>query len=225
MGLKIGRSGGKMKFFIDTANVDEIREAAKLGVLDGVTTNPTLLSREKGSFRDTLREICSIVPGPVSAEVVSLDAEGMVKEGKDLVKIAENIIIKVPCTMEGVKAIGMFNAEGIDTNATLCFSANQGLLVAKAGATYVSPFVGRLDDVGQPGMDLIVDLVDIYNNYSFATQIIVASIRSVQHVYESALIGADVATIPFKVISQLIKHPLTDKGIESFLADWEKVEK
>lgn len=214
-----------MKFFIDTANVDEIREAAKLGLLDGVTTNPTLLSREKGSFRDTLKEICSIVPGPVSAEVVSLDADGMVKEGKDLVKIAENIIIKVPCTSEGIKAIGMFNADGIKTNATLCFSANQGLLVAKAGATYVSPFVGRLDDVGQPGMDLIVDLVDIYNNYSFATQVIVASIRSVQHVYESALIGADVATIPFKVISQLIKHPLTDKGIESFLADWEKVEK
>ncbi|MBN2183884.1 MAG: fructose-6-phosphate aldolase [Candidatus Krumholzibacteriota bacterium] len=214
-----------MKFFIDTANVGEIREAAKLGLLDGVTTNPTLLSREKGSFRDTLKEICSIVPGPVSAEVVSLDADGMFEEGKDLVKIAENIIIKVPCTTEGVKVIGMFNAEGIKTNATLCFSANQGLLVAKAGATYVSPFVGRLDDVGQPGMDLIADLVDIYNNYSFATQIIVASIRSVQHVYESALIGADVATIPFKVISQLIKHPLTDKGIESFLADWEKVEK
>ncbi|MBN2071750.1 MAG: fructose-6-phosphate aldolase [Candidatus Krumholzibacteriota bacterium] len=214
-----------MKFFIDTANVDEIKEAAKLGLLDGVTTNPTLLSREKGSFRETLREICSIVPGPVSAEVVSLDAGGMVKEGKDLTTIADNIIIKVPCTTEGIKAIGMFKAEGIETNATLCFSANQGLLVAKAGATYVSPFVGRLDDVGQPGMELIADLVDIYNNYSFATQIIVASIRSVQHVYESALLGADVATIPFKVISQLIKHPLTDKGIESFLADWEKVEK
>ncbi len=214
-----------MKFFIDTANVDQIREAAKLGLLDGVTTNPTLLSREKGSFRETLKEICSLVPGPVSAEVVSLDADGMVKEGKDLVKIAENIIIKVPCTTEGIKAIGMFCEEGIQTNATLCFSANQGLLVAKAGATYVSPFVGRLDDVGQPGMDLVADLVDIYNNYSFATEIIVASIRSVQHVYESALLGADVATIPFKVISQLIKHPLTDKGIESFLADWEKVEK
>ena len=214
-----------MKFFIDTANVEQIREAAKLGLLDGVTTNPTLLSREKGSFRETLKEICSIVPGPVSAEVVSLDADGMVKEGKDLVKIAENIIIKVPCTTEGIKAIGIFCEEGIKTNATLCFSANQGLLVAKAGATYVSPFVGRLDDVGHPGMDLIADLVDIYNNYSFATQIIVASIRSVQHVYESALLGADVATIPFKVISQLIKHPLTDKGIESFLADWEKVEK
>lgn len=214
-----------MKFFIDTANVKEIREANELGLLDGVTTNPTLLSREKGAFRETLKEICSIVDGPVSAEVVSLDAEGMVKEGKELCKIADNIIIKVPCTTEGIKAINGFNAEGIETNATLCFSANQGLLVAKAGATYVSPFVGRLDDIGQPGMDLIGDLVTIYNNYSVATQIIVASIRSVQHVYESALLGADVATIPFKVIAQLIKHPLTDTGIENFLKDWEKVEK
>lgn len=214
-----------MKFFIDTANIAEIREAAKLGLLDGVTTNPTLLSREKGLFRETLREICSIVDGPVSAEVVSLEAEGMVKEGRDLCKIADNIIIKVPCITEGIKAIGMFRAEGIQTNATLCFSANQGLLVAKAGATYVSPFVGRLDDVGQPGMDLIADLVTIYGNYAFATEIIVASIRSVQHVYESALLGADVATIPFKVIAQLVKHPLTDAGVKSFLSDWEKVEK
>ncbi len=196
-----------------------------MGLLDGVTTNPTLLSREKGLFRETLREICSIVDGPVSAEVVSLEAEGMVKEGRDLCKIADNIIIKVPCITEGIKAIGMFRSEGIQTNATLCFSANQGLLVAKAGATYVSPFVGRLDDVGQPGMDLIADLVTIYGNYAFATEIIVASIRSVQHVYESALLGADVATIPFKVIAQLVKHPLTDSGIKSFLSDWEKVEK
>jgi len=214
-----------MKFFIDTANVAEIREAAELGLLDGVTTNPTLLSKEKGSFRETLKEICSIVDGPVSAEVVSLEAAGMVKEGKELCRIADNIIIKVPCVSEGIKAIGMFRAEGIQTNATLCFSANQGLLVAKAGATYVSPFVGRLDDVGQPGMDLIADLVTIYGNYAFATEIIVASIRSVQHVYESALLGADVATIPFKVIAQLAKHPLTDIGIKNFLADWEKVEK
>ena len=214
-----------MKFFIDTANIAEIREAASLGLLDGVTTNPTLLSREKGLFRETLREICSIVDGPVSAEVVSLEAEGMVKEGKELCKIADNIIIKVPCITEGIKAIGMFRAEGIQTNATLCFSANQGLLVARAGATYVSPFVGRLDDVGQRGMDLIADLVTIYGNYAFATEIIVASIRSVQHVYESALLGADVATIPFKVIAQLVKHPLTDAGIKSFLSDWEKVEK
>ncbi len=214
-----------MEFFIDTANVQQIKEAAELGVLDGVTTNPTLLSREEGSFRDILKEICSIVPGPVSAEVLSLEADGMVKEGKELCKIADNIIIKVPCIREGIKAIGRFNAEGIKTNATLCFSANQGLLVAKAGATYVSPFVGRIDDVGSPGLDLVADLVTIFDNYSYMTKIIVSSIRSVQHVYEAALMGADVSTIPLKVIEQLIKHPLTDIGIENFLADWEKVEK
>ncbi len=214
-----------MKFFIDTANVDQIREAATLGVLDGVTTNPTLLSREKGSYREILKEICSIVPGPVSAEVVSLEADGMVEEGKELCKIADNIIIKVPCIREGVKAIGMFKSEGIQTNATLCFSAPQGLLVAKAGATYVSPFVGRIDDVGSPGMELVRELVTIYGNYSYATQIIVSSVRHSQHVYEAALIGADVVTIPFKVIEQLIRHPLTDVGIDKFLADWDKVEK
>jgi len=216
-----------MKFFIDTANVEQIKEAATMGVLDGVTTNPTLLSREadKGSYRDILKEICSIVPGPVSAEVVSLDAEGMVREGKELCKLADNIIIKVPCIREGVKAIGMFKKEGIQTNATLCFSPNQGLLVAKAGATYVSPFVGRIDDVGNPGMELVRDLVTIYNNYSYATQVIVSSVRHAQHVYESAMLGADVVTIPFKVIELLIKHPLTDIGIEKFLADWEKVDK
>ena len=214
-----------MKFFIDTANVEQIREAATLGVLDGVTTNPTLLSREKGSFKEILKEICSVVQGPVSAEVVSLEAEGMLKEGKELCKIADNIIIKVPCIREGVKAIGMFKKEGIQTNATLCFSANQGLLVAKAGATYVSPFIGRLDDIGHPGMEIVRDLVTIYNNYSIATQVIVSSVRHTQHVYEAAMLGADVATIPFKVIEQLIRHPLTDKGIESFLKDWEKVQK
>ena len=216
-----------MKFFIDTANVDEIRKAAALGLLDGVTTNPSLLAREadKGTVTDTLKEICSIVSGPVSAEVVSLDAEGMIKEGKELCKIADNIIIKVPCITEGIKAINAFSAEGIQTNATLCFSANQALLVAKAGATYVSPFVGRLDDIGQRGMDLIEDIVEIYENYAFETQVLVASIRSVQHVYEAALLGADVSTIPFKVIEQLMKHPLTDIGIEKFLADWKKVKK
>jgi transaldolase len=214
-----------MKFFIDTANIEQIREAAALGILDGVTTNPTLLSREKGSFKHILKEICAIVPGPVSAEVVSLEADGMVAEGKELCKIADNIIIKVPCIREGVKAIGMFKAEGIQTNATLCFSANQGLLVAKAGATYVSPFVGRLDDIGSPGMELVGDLVSIFNNYMFGTQVIVSSIRHAQHVYEAALIGADVATVPFKVIEQLIKHPLTDAGITSFLEDWKKVDK
>ncbi len=214
-----------MKFFIDTANIAEIREAASLGIIDGCTTNPSLLAKEKGSYKEILAEICEIVSGPVSAEVVSLDAEGMVKEGKDLCKVADNIIIKVPCIREGIKAISMFKKEGIQTNATLCFSANQGLVVAKAGASFVSPFVGRVDDVGNPGMDLIRELVQIYNNYSFGTQIIVASIRHPQHVYESALIGADVATIPFKVLEQLIKHPLTDTGMKSFLADWEKVTK
>jgi transaldolase len=214
-----------MKFFIDTANIAEIREAASLGIIDGCTTNPTLLSKEKVSYKELLAEICEIVSGPVSAEVVCQDAEGMVKEGKELCKVADNIIIKVPCVREGVKAISMFKKEGIQTNATLCFSANQGLVVAKAGASYVSPFVGRVDDVGNPGMDLVRELVQIYNNYSFGTQIIVASIRHPQHVYEAALIGADVATIPFKVLEQLIKHPLTDTGVTCFLADWEKVAK
>jgi transaldolase len=214
-----------MKFFIDTANISEIREAAALGIVDGVTTNPTLLSKEKGTYKDILKEICSIVPGPISAEVVALDAAGMVKEGKELCTIADNVIIKVPCIREGIKAMVMFKHEGIQTNATLCFSALQALVVAKAGATYVSPFVGRIDDVGNPGMELIREIVEIYNNYSFATQVIVASIRHPQHVYEAALIGADVATIPYKVFEQLIKHPLTDVGIKSFLADWEKVGK
>jgi transaldolase len=214
-----------MKFFIDTANISEIKEAASLGIIDGCTTNPTLLSKEKASYKEILKEICEIVEGPVSAEVVSLEAAGMVKEGKELCKVADNIIIKVPCIREGIKAIGMFKKEGIQTNATLCFSAMQGLVVAKAGATYVSPFVGRVDDVGNPGMDLVRELVQIYNNYSFSTQVIVASIRHPQHVYESALIGADVATIPYKVLEQLIKHPLTDTGMKSFLADWEKVTK
>lgn len=214
-----------MKFFIDTANLSEIREAVSLGIIDGCTTNPTLLSKEKGSYKEILKEICSIVEGPVSAEVVSLEAPGMVKEGKELSKIADNIIIKVPCIREGIKAMGLFKKEGIQTNATLCFSANQALLVAKAGATYVSPFVGRIDDVGNPGMDLIRDVVQIYRNYGFTTQVIVSSVRHPMHVYEAALIGAEVATIPFKVLEQLVKHPLTDTGIKSFLADWEKVQK
>jgi transaldolase len=214
-----------MKFFIDTANIADIKEAAALGIVDGVTTNPTLLSKEKGTYRDILKEICAIVSGPVSAEVVSLEAAGMVKEGKELAAIAGNIIIKVPCIREGIKAMVMFKHEGIQTNATLCFSALQALVVAKAGATYVSPFVGRIDDVGNPGMELVREIVEIYNNYSLATQVIVASIRHPQHVYEAALIGADVATIPYKVFEQLIKHPLTDVGIKSFLADWEKVGK
>lgn len=214
-----------MKFFIDTANLSEIREAVSLGIIDGCTTNPTLLSKEKGSYKEILKEICSIVEGPVSAEVVSLEAPGMVKEGKELSKIADNIIIKVPCIREGIKAIGLFKKEGIQTNATLCFSANQALLVAKAGATYVSPFVGRVDDVGNPGMDLVRDIVQIYRNYGFTTQVIVSSVRHPMHVYEASLIGAEVATIPFKVLEQLVRHPLTDTGMKSFLADWEKVQK
>ncbi len=209
-----------MRFFIDTANVDEIRQAAAMGVLDGVTTNPSLLAREKGDDREILKEICGIVPGPVSAEVLALDADGMIREGLDLKKIAENIVIKVPTTLEGLRALQRFAAEGVDTNATLCFSLNQALLVAKAGATYVSPFVGRLDDIGTDGMDLIADIVQLYQNYGFSTQVLVASVRHPMHVVESVRLGADVATIPYKVISQLVRHPLTDVGIERFLADW-----
>jgi len=209
-----------MRFFIDTANLDEIRKAAAMGVLDGVTTNPTLLSREEGEPRELLREICAVVPGPVSAEVLALEAEAMLAEGRELKKIADNIVIKVPVTLEGLKAIKAFTAEGIDTNATLCFSPNQALLVAKAGATYVSPFVGRLDDIGADGMDLVADIVQLYQNYGYATQVLVASIRHAMHVVEAGRLGADVATIPYKVIAQLVRHPLTDKGIELFLADW-----
>lgn len=209
-----------MKFFIDTAKVEEIRRAAAMGVLDGVTTNPSLMAREEGTAEEIYREICSLVPGPVSAEVIALDAEGMLAEGRELRKIADNIVIKVPITLEGLKAIKAFAAEGIETNATLCFSPNQALLVAKAGASYVSPFVGRLDDVGQDGMDLVADIVELYQNYSFTTEVLVASIRHPMHVVEAARLGADVATIPYAVIAQLVKHPLTDSGIERFLADW-----
>lgn len=209
-----------MRFFIDTANVEEIRQAAAMGVLDGVTTNPSLMAKEKGDPRAILAEICRIVPGPVSAEVLALDAEGMLREGRELRKIADNIVVKVPTTLEGLRAIKAFKAEGIETNATLCFSVTQALLVAKAGASYVSPFVGRLDDIGQDGMDLIADIVQLYQNYSFPTEVLVASVRHPVHVVEAARLGADVATIPYKVIAQLIKHPLTDLGIERFLADW-----
>lgn len=209
-----------MRFFIDTANVEEIRQAAAMGVLDGVTTNPSLMAKEKGDPRAILAEICRIVPGPVSAEVIALDAEGMLREGRELRKIADNIVVKVPTTLEGLRAIKAFKAEGIETNATLCFSVTQALLVAKAGASYVSPFVGRLDDIGQDGMDLIADIVQLYQNYSFPTEVLVASVRHPVHVVEAARLGADVATIPYKVIAQLIKHPLTDIGIERFLADW-----
>ena len=214
-----------MKFFIDTANLDEIREAASLGILDGVTTNPTLLSREKGKgdFKDILKEICEVVKGPVSAEVVGQDADTMVEEARKLAAIDEHIVIKIPLVKEGLKAIGRLKAEGIRTNATLVFSPNQALLAAKAGASFLSPFVGRLDDASHYGMDLIHQIVAIFDNYDFETEIIVASVRNPLHVVEAALAGADIVTIPFKVIEQMIKHPLTDVGVKRFLDDWKKL--
>ncbi|MCU0643148.1 MAG: fructose-6-phosphate aldolase [bacterium] len=212
-----------MKFFIDTANIEEIKEAAKLGILDGVTTNPTLISKVPGKFEDILKSICEIVNGPVSAEVVSLDAEGMIKEGRTLSKIHKNIVIKIPITKEGLKAIKQLESEGIHVNVTLIFSATQALLAAKAGASYVSPFVGRIDDISYWGMDLVRDMATIFKNYDFKTEIIVASVRNPLHVVEAALAGAHIATIPFNVIEQLVKHPLTDLGIARFLADWEQV--
>lgn len=212
-----------MKFFIDTANLDEIREATDLGLLDGVTTNPSLLAKEKGNPQEILREICKIVAGPVSAEVIATDAPGMLREGTELRKLGANIVIKVPMTVEGLKAIRAFSEQGIQTNCTLIFSATQALMAAKAGATYASPFVGRLDDISTEGMELIEEICTIYRNYDFATEVLVASIRSPMQVKTAALIGADVATIPASVIKQLVKHPLTDIGLERFLADWEKV--
>ncbi|MBI5189247.1 MAG: fructose-6-phosphate aldolase [Nitrospirae bacterium] len=215
-----------MKFFIDTANIAEIKEAVSIGVIDGVTTNPSLVSKEGRDFRELLAEICGIVDGPVSAEVVSLNAPGMVSEGLDLAGIdKDKIVIKLPMTTEGLKACKQLTGMGIKTNVTLVFSASQALLAAKAGATYVSPFVGRLDDISQTGMDLIEQIVTIYGNYGYESQVIVASIRNPIHVVESAMMGAHVATIPFKVIEQLAKHPLTDIGIANFLKDWEKVPK
>lgn len=214
-----------MKFFIDTANLEEIKKGVEMGMVDGVTTNPSLIARENKPFEEIIAEICKLVDGPVSAEVVSLQAEGMLDEARKLAKLAENIVIKIPMIVEGLKAVKKLSAEGIKTNVTLVFSAAQALLAAKAGATYVSPFVGRLDDIGNPGMELISDIVTIYDNYGYQSEIIVASVRSPQHVLDAALIGADIATIPFKVIAQLAKHPLTDIGIEQFLADWEKRKK
>ncbi len=212
-----------MKFFIDTANVEEIRKTNDLGLLDGVTTNPTLVSKEGREFKGLIKEICSIVDGPVNAEVVSTDAEGMINEAKDLVKLADNIVVKIPLIEEGLKAVNVLAAEGIKTNVTLCFSPTQALMAAKAGAAYVSPFVGRLDDISSTGMDLVEQIITIYDNYGFETEIIVASIRNPTHVVDAALMGADIATIPYKVIQQLIKHPLTDIGLEKFLADWKKM--
>jgi len=214
-----------MKFFIDTGNTDEIRAAQEMGILDGVTTNPTLLSREDRPYLDVLKEICSIVDGPVSAEVTATTADGMIKEAYDLAKIADNIVIKVPIIRSGVTAIRKLTAEGIKVNATLCFSPTQALIAAKAGATYISPFIGRLDDVSTSGMDLIEQIVTIYDNYGFETEVLVASVRHAMHVVEAALIGADIITMPFAVIDKLLNHPLTDVGLKKFLADWEKVKK
>jgi len=211
-----------MKFFIDTANIDEIKEANAMGMVDGVTTNPTLIAREKGDFKEIITEICSIVDGPISAEVISLDNAGMVKEARELAKIHKNIVVKIPMTTDGLKAVRTLTAEGIKTNVTLVFSALQALMAAKAGATYVSPFVGRLDDLSQEGMLLIEQIADIFSNYAYDTEIIVASIRNPLHVLDTALIGADIATIPFNVLKKLAAHPLTDKGIQSFLDDWKK---
>ena len=216
-----------MKFFIDTANLDEIKEAASIGILDGVTTNPTLLAKEKGKgdFKTILKKICEVVNGPVSGEVVASEAEGMVKEAEDLAKIHKNMVVKIPMCKEGLKAIKILASKGIRTNCTLVFSPIQALLAAKAGASFVSPFVGRLDDASHVGMDLVADMVTIFENYEVTTEIIVASVRNPLHVVEAATMGADIATIPFKVINQLIKHPLTDVGIKRFLEDWKKVDK
>jgi len=211
-----------MEFFIDTADVGEIREAQSMGVLDGVTTNPSLIAKTGRPFREVLEEICTIVDGPISAEVVATDVAGMISEGTRLAAIHSNITVKLPITVDGIKACKALTGRGIKTNLTLCFSANQALLAAKAGATFVSPFVGRLDDIGQDGMALIRDLVAIYRTYGYATKVLVASIRHPEHVHTAALLGAHVATIPFAVIRKLAAHPLTDKGLAAFLADWQR---
>lgn len=212
-----------MKFFLDTANLNEIREAAATGLLDGVTTNPTLISKEGNEFEDQLLKICAVVNGPISAETVSPGEAGMVREGRHLAKLHSNIVIKCPMTKEGMKATKILNDEGIRVNVTLIFSPNQALIAAKAGATYVSPFVGRLDDIGQDGMQLVRDIVTIFNNYDFKAEVLAASIRHPVHVLDAAKAGAEVCTLPYKIFEQLFRHPLTDKGIEMFLKDWEKV--
>ncbi|OPX34866.1 MAG: fructose-6-phosphate aldolase [Desulfobacteraceae bacterium 4484_190.1] len=213
-----------MKFFIDTANIDEIKKANELGMVDGVTTNPSLVAKEGREFKGLIKEICDIVDGPVSAEVVSLDAEGMVKEARELANLADNIVVKIPMLEEGLKAVKTLAREEVNTNVTLCFSPIQALMAAKAGAAYISPFVGRLDDISHIGMELVEQIITIYDNYGFETEVIVASVRNPIHVLDAALMGADIATIPFKVIQQLTKHPLTDIGVEKFLADWKKQE-
>jgi transaldolase len=212
-----------MKFFIDTANLEEIREASALGVIDGVTTNPSLIAKEGNvNFKQHIAAICEIVQGAVSAEVTSLDTEGMLREGREYARIAPNVVVKCPLTRDGLKATRQLNEEGIPVNVTLCFSAAQAILAAKAGASYISPFIGRLDDIGQNGLELLADIVEIYRNYDWKTEVLAASMRHPIHVVEAARIGAHVATIPFKTIEQLLKHPLTDKGLDQFLADWKK---
>ena len=214
-----------MKFFIDTANVVEIREAHSMGMVDGVTTNPTLIAKEERDFEEVIKEICEIVDGPVSAEVISTDTEGMLKEARELARLRENIVVKIPMTVDGLKASRQLADEDIKTNVTLVFSPLQALMAAKAGASFVSPFVGRLDDVSQEGLLLVEQIVEIYSNYAFDTEVIVASVRNPLHVLEAAMIGADIATIPFNALSKLAAHPLTDKGLEAFLSDWKKTQK
>lgn len=211
-----------MKFFLDTANVDEIREAASLGLIDGVTTNPSLVAKEGRPFEELIHEICEIVQGPVSAEVVAMEADAMIEEGRRIAAIHEHVVVKCPLIRDGIKATRALSDEGIRVNVTLCFSPTQALLAAKAGAAYISPFVGRLDDISYDGMDLIQQIMTIYENYGFATEVLVASIRHPKHILDAALMGADVATIPFKVFDAMFNHPLTDKGLAAFLADWEK---
>ncbi|NQT68061.1 MAG: fructose-6-phosphate aldolase [Desulfobacteraceae bacterium] len=213
-----------MKFFIDTANINEIKEAHSMGMVDGVTTNPSLIAKEGRDFKEIIQEICAVVDGPISAEVISLDTEGMIKEARDLAGIHANIVVKIPMTVDGLKATRQLTQEEIKTNVTLVFSPLQALMAAKAGATFVSPFVGRLDDLSQEGLLLVEQIVEIYSNYAYDTEIIVASVRSPLHVLDSALIGADIATIPFDVLAKLAAHPLTDKGIKAFLDDWEKAQ-
>lgn len=214
-----------MKIFLDTANIDEIRDAASLGVVDGVTTNPSLIAKEGRDFEEVIREICAFVDGPISAEVISTEAKGMIAEARELAKLHPNVTIKIPMIAEGLKATKVLAGEGIKTNITLVFSASQALLAAKAGATFVSPFVGRLDDVSHEGMDLIGQIVQIFDNYGYETEVIVASVRHPLHAVEAAQMGAHIATIPYKVLMQMVKHPLTDVGLKNFLADWEKVPK
>jgi len=211
-----------MKFFIDTANIEEIKEANNMGMVDGVTTNPSLIAREGRDFKEIITEICEIVDGPISAEVISLEEKGMVAEARELAKIHENIVVKIPMTIDGLKAVRTLSSEGIKTNVTLVFSPLQALMAAKAGATYASPFVGRLDDLSQDGLVLVDQIVTIYDNYDYDTEVIVASVRNPLHVLDSALMGADIATIPFNVLAKLASHPMTDKGIKAFMADWEK---